>query len=314
MSNVVCLCNLTIADRRIVGGKGANLGELTRMMSKRVKVPPGFCIPTTTFDQSCKSIKSELERDMTQIWINNYEIEVNASHAIQSLRLPNDIREEIQATFAHMFKDELVAVRSSASGEDSDHYAFAGLGDTFLNCTSVNLIRSIKKCWASLYTARSIEYRKHFGLTTGSMGVVIQKMIEAEKAGVIFTVDPRNDFLNHEQMIIEANFGYGVSIVGGLVSPDQYVIQKSTGTVIKKKVQDKKVQVIKDAKKGVIIRDMPECIKKDQCLNDDEIKQLNHIAREVENHFRKPQDIEFAIEKNSGQIWILQSRPIIFIN
>jgi pyruvate,water dikinase len=279
---------IDIKDITIAGGKGANLGEMVKI---RIPVPPGFVILANAFEKFLEEtdIDVEIEARWKKINIEDIESVEEGSEILRDLILgaktPKDIEKEILDSFKKL-KAKYVAVRSSATAEDSKIDSWAGELETYLNTTKKNLIENVKKCWASLYTPRAIFYRfkKNLNKKPVQVAVVVQKMIQSEVSGVCFTVHPVTKDKN--QMIIEAVQGLGEVLVQGKVTPDSYVIEKD--------------------KFRILDINIPE--KEKQKLSEKQIKELAKICLKIENHYKNPQDIEWTFEKN--KFYIVQTRPI----
>jgi len=297
-------------DVALAGGKGASLGEMTQA---GIPVPEGFVILSDAFERFIKETDLNVEIDAALDKVNQEEIHTveKASETIQGLILnvdmPQDIKEEIQKAFKEL-GCEYVAVRSSATAEDSSSAAWAGQLDTFLNTTEKTLLEKVRECWASLFTPRAIFYRfeKNLQKEKISVAVVIQKMINSETSGIGFSVHPVTEDKN--QLIIEAGFGLGESIVSGSITPDSYVVDKQDWHIIDINVneQTKGLFRAKDGQ-GNEWRDLGEEGKK-QVLKENEIIDLAKLIVKIENHYGFPVDTEWAIEH--GEFYITQSRPI----
>lgn len=215
-------------DAVTAGGKGASLGEMTQA---GIPVPPGFVILADAFEQFLKETDLNVEIDSILHTVNHQEMHTveHASERIQKLildsKMPEDIASEIENEFAKLGA-EFVAVRSSATAEDSASAAWAGQLDSFLNTNAETLLENVQKCWASLFTPRAVFYRFEKGLHDQkiSVSVVVQKMVASEKSGIAFSVHPVTEDPN--QLIIEAGFGLGEAIVSGQITPDSYVVEK----------------------------------------------------------------------------------------
>jgi len=306
-------------DIGIAGGKGANLGE---MINKGLPVPPGFIITAKAFRNFLK--ESGIEKKLFDILMIDIDddaqlkdAEKKAKQLIFNTKIPENIKKEILDKYRTLCNEEggevFVAVRSSATAEDLPDASFAGQQDTFLNIKGEEqLIDAVKKCWASLYGARAIFYRvkKNFDHEKVNIAVVVQKMVNAEKAGVMFTSHPSS---GENVAIIESIWGLGEAVVSGMVSPDNFVIDKETYRIIDKKISEKTKMCIKDPKTGdTIYIDVPQDKRNAESLTDDEIKELVNLGNKIERIYRFPQDVEWAIE--NGKIFILQSRAITTIN
>ena len=278
---------LSKSDVAIAGGKGASLGEMTQT---GVPVPPGFVILSESFEKFLEETDLNVEIDAALHSVNHKEMHTieNSSEKIQALILtaimPEDISKEIKEFFKNL-NSKYVAVRSSATAEDSASAAWAGQLDSYLNTTEENLLENVKKCWASLFTPRAIFYRfeKELHKQKISVAVVVQKMIESEMAGVAFSVHPVTQDRN--QLIIEAGLGLGEAIVSGQITPDSYVVEKQPRRILDKNIQTQKT-----------------------VLSDNEILELSELVIKIEKHFNFPCDIEWTFE--GAKIFIVQSRPI----
>ncbi len=294
----------------IAGGKGASLGE---MASAGFPVPPGFVILSDAFEKFLEETDLNVEIDSILHSVNHREMHTveDASEKIKALilnaRMPKVIADEIQKFFKKL-NSKFVAVRSSATSEDSASAAWAGQLDTYLNTTEKDLLENVKKCWASLFTPRAIFYRfeKELHKQKISVAVVVQKMIESEISGVAFSVHPVTQDKN--QLIIEAGFGLGEAIVSGQITPDSYVVEKQPRRIIDKNVQAQSQGLYRAEKGGNEWRNIPKEKGEKQVLSDKEILELSEIILRIENHYGFPVDIEWAFEK--GKFYIVQSRPI----
>ncbi len=308
-------------DAALAGGKGASLGE---MINAGISVPPGFVILAGAFEKFLEETDLNVEIDSVLHTVNHQEIHTveEASEKIQALILeaamPGDIAAEIEAHFKKLGA-EFVAVRSSATAEDSSEAAWAGQLDSFLNTTEKNLLENVKKCWASLFTPRAIFYRfeKELHKQKISVAVVVQKMIQSEVSGIAFSVHPVTEDRN--QLIIEAGLGLGEAIVSGQITPDSYVVEKSPRRIIDKNVSEQERGLFKvrpldssrsnleENKSSNEWRALGESGKA-QKLSDEQILELAGLILHIENHYGFPCDIEWALEKN--KFYITQSRPI----
>jgi len=316
----------------IVGGKGANLGE---MYNLKIPVPPGFVVTAQAYDYLIKKadindkIKELLGKikyeDTNQLNETTKEIR----DYIEKAEFPKEMEEEILEAYETLGAEDsklkskqaqdiikkspeaiFVAVRSSATTEDLAEASFAGQQDTFLNVKGESeLITSIKKCFASLFTSRATYYRnkKGFKHEQSSLAVIVQKMVDANKSGVIFSKDPT---LKKEDVIIEAVWGLGEGIVSGQISPDRYIVSEDSGELLvkKKEIAKKKIAITRDSSGKKEVIKLKEEISERQVLKEHEIKKLAKIALKLEEHYQKPQDIEFAIEGEN--LYIVQTRPI----
>lgn len=301
---------LSRKDTDIAGGKGASLGE---MINNKIPVPPGFVVLAGAFDKFLEETDlnvgiSAILKKVKQNDVNSVEA---ASEKIRTLILesefPKDISTEILNDFKKL-KAKSVAVRSSATAEDSSIASWAGELESYLNTSQKELLENVKKCWASLFTPRAIFYRieKKLHKVKVSVAVVVQKMIQSEISGITFTVHPVTQ--DYGQMIIESGYGLGEAIVGGKITPDAYVVQKN------KKIKILDINISKQSM--MIIRDeigikevlVSKSKQEKQKLTNKQIFKLSKICIKIEKHYKEPQDIEWAFEK--GKFYIVQSRPI----
>ena len=315
----------------VVGGKGANLAEIYNM---KINVPPGFIITAQAYDFLIEKagIKEKIKQLLSQIdYENTRELDEKTKEIrdlIVKAEIPKEMQEEIleayelldtnsmknvRGTILEILKSSepiFVAVRSSATTEDLEGASFAGQQESFLNVKGKSeLLINIKKCFASLFTPRAAYYRwkKGYEHTKASLAVVIQKMIDSDKSGVIFSKDPTN---RSESIILEAVFGLGEGIVSGVITPDKYVISREL-EILDKKIADKKIAITRNAAGGQETVRLKEEKSKQQVLKEYEIKKLAEISLKLEHHYKKPQDIEFAIE--GEDIFIVQTRAVTTI-
>ena len=226
--------------------------------------------------------------------------------------LPAELQSEILGAHAELCRERgdcPLAVRSSATTEDAEDTSFAGLQDTFLWVMGAQVtLKYVRSCWASLYSVPSIAYRRKHGMPEGgvAMAVVVQQMVDARTAGVMFTRSPLTG--DRSVITIEATWGLGSAVVSGEVTPDRFVIAKITGEISVRDISDKHIQHVPAAGGGIEEVETPEDIRRAPCLSDAELAELKEIGRRVERHYGRPQDIEWAIDR-AGKIFLLQSRP-----
>lgn len=313
----------------VAGGKGANLAEIYNL---GIPVPPGFVITAQAYDYFIKTsglndkIKILLEKINYEDTEKLDDITKEIRGLIESGKFPEEMREEILEAYEVLcaedsnLKDKpaqyiikkipepvFVAVRSSATTEDLAEASFAGQQETFLNVKGKEeLLKSVKKCFASLFTSRATYYRnkKGFRHENASLAVVIQRMVDSDKSGVIFSKDPS---MKREDVIIEAGWGLGEGVVSGKITPDRYVVSRKM-EILEKEIGNKKIAITRNAAGGQQAVKLKEERARQQVLKDHEITKLAEIALRLEAHYQKPQDIEFAIERN--EIYIVQTRPI----
>jgi len=302
---ILWLKDIKKKDIVFVGGKAANLGELY----SKFLIPDGFCINVKFFDDFLQStnIKNKILKLLKKLDAKKQDNVDNISNKIKNLitkqAIPNKLRILILENYMKL--DGFVAVRSSAVAEDLKQASFAGQQASFLNVKGKYLVKYIKECWASFYNSRAIIYRERNKFSHApSMAVVIQKMINAKKSGVIFTVNPVNK--NKNEMIIESIFGLGEAIVSGIVTPDHYAIEKKNLKIVKEIINEKKIAIFRaNGKNKTIKLDAKKANLK--TLNFNELKQLAKEALKIEKYYKKPMDIEWAID---DKLYILQARPI----
>jgi len=298
-------------DVKIAGGKGASLGEMKRV---GIPIPPGFVVLATAFDEFLKQtdLNVEIEAALNKVNYKDVNSIDQASKTIRDLihdaKIPKDLQKEILKAFDQL-KAKFVAVRSSATAEDSSVASWAGELESYLNVTRQNLLGKVKDCWSSLFTQRAIVYRYEKGLRKSkvSVAVVVQKMVQSEIAGVCFTTHPVTKDKN--QLIIEAGWGLGEAIVGGHITPDSYVVDKRNWKIIDINVsQQEKMITRKKSGTGNMWIKVPKKIQNKQKLDNKQIIELAKLCTQIEKHYKFPCDIEWAFEK--GNFYIVQSRPI----
>lgn len=302
--------DLTKNSVSMAGGKGASLGE---MENAGFPIPGGFVILSPAFEEFVK--ENNLNLKITQILktvdTNKSETSEKASKDIQNLILNGSLNKNLEKEILDSFKQlnsEFVAVRSSATAEDSTSDAWAGQLDSFLNTNESKLLENVKKCFASLFTERAIIYRIEKGLLEKniSVAVVVQKMVNSDRSGIAFSVNPvTNDYT---QMIIEAGYGLGEAIVSGQITPDSYNVSKTHEILDKHRGTQEKALYRSPVSSGNVWKELSSQQKNTQVLSDKEIIELSKIITNIEKHYGFPVDIEWAIENE--KIFITQSRPI----
>ncbi len=306
---------LSKSDVSIAGGKGANLGEMTQA---GLPVPPGFTITTPAYRRFTEAtgVLDQLRELLQDLDVDdNAALQQTAEAAKQIVvqaEMPKHVAKLITDAYNKLCKQEgeelYVAVRSSATAEDTAEASFAGMNETFLNVRGdKDVIESVKKCWASLYGARVIFYRVKRGFESWGMemGVIVQKMADADKAGVAFTQNPSTGAPN--EIVIEAAFGLADPVVAGQVSPDYYLVDKNSLEILKQQVKLKKFMRVRRDGQTVDI-DLSDKEANKQVLTEDEIRDVAKICRDIEDHYGSGQDIEWAMEDE--KLYIVQSRPI----
>lgn len=302
----------------LVGGKGANLGELTQA---GIPVPPGFVVTTRAYREFIDH--SGLDITLRRI-LNGLDVDDDdqlnhkaraVQHAIEQAEMPATLQQEITAAYAELGEGP-VAVRSSATAEDLAEASFAGQQATFLNVEGGhNVVEAVQRCWASLFEPRAIFYREQagWGHLDVDLAVPVQQMIQSESSGVMFTVDPITN--DHNRVVIEAAFGLGEAVVGGLVSPDHYEVDKSTAGIIERQIFTQDRMLVRSTDGRIdpehghnSWRDLTESDGSTPKLSDAQVVELSEIGQRIESHYEAPQDIEWGLVDNT--FYLLQTRPI----
>ncbi len=294
------------------GGKGANLGDMT---CAGLPVPPGFVILSSAYRRIFEQggLREQVMNILNNIDRSNahalQEAEITIRGLFDGVVIDDELKSEILKHYHQLGDQVAVAVRSSATAEDMGCASFAGQQSTYLNVRGdQSLLENVVKCWSSLFTSQAIYYRFCNGFEDElvSMAVVVQKMVNAEKAGVIFTVDPI--VKNPYQMIIEGVYGLGEGIVSGSITPDHYKIDRETCEVRYQFIAPKSIMIVNDGLNGVIEQEVPASMQHQPVLSEHELRTLVEMGNLVEKHFGVPQDIEWGEE--NGTFYLLQSRPI----
>lgn len=315
---VLRLTDVGRADVGTAGGKGASLGELMRA---GIRVPDGVVVTTAAF----RSAVGELDLGARVTALDPADSAAVAAtcaelrSVVESAPLPAEVVDAITAGYTRLAAgcgqpDLPVAVRSSATSEDSAEASFAGLQDTYLwVCGAGSVVHHVRRCWASLYSVESVTYRLRRGIPERdlAMAVVVQQMVGARSSGVMFTRSPRTG--DRSVVAIDASWGLGSAVVGGDVTPDSFVISKVTGEITARTVADKARWHQPDpGGSGVLESDVPDYLRGVPSISDEEIAELVAIGRRVEAHYGCPQDVEWAVspEAPPGEaVLLLQSRP-----
>jgi pyruvate,water dikinase len=315
---VVWFSDVTKQDIPLVGGKGANLGEMT---NAGIPVPGGFIVTATAYFDFIektglqKRLKALLDpidiRDSRQL----QDAAVQVQKLIEEAQMPTETAKAIEEAYVKMGQGR-VAVRSSATAEDLPEASFAGQQATFLNVEGEkDVVKAVQNCWASLFEARAIFYRQEQGFDHFKVGIAVpvQHMVQSEASGVMFTVEPTTS--DAGKITIEAVLGLGEMIVSGDVTPDHYVVDKTSLKMVEKEVKAQEWKLIRDiqnrtSEENIKINLTPEEQAR-QKITDDEIITIAKIGKQLEDHYNFPQDVEWATEK--GKIYIVQTRPITTI-
>jgi pyruvate,water dikinase len=318
------LLELRRADEPRYGGKSASLGEL---LAAGIPVPPGFALSATAYktfvaeaalaDRIAAAMNTAAGGDLEAVGAASETI----GAAIRAAELPGAAAREIARAYASLAEtvgadSPPVAVRSSALGEDSEEATFAGQQESYLWVRGAHgVCRAVRDCWASLYTPAAISYRARFGDAVGAqpaMGVTIQAMVDARVSGVMFTCNPVSG--DPSMVAINAAWGLGLAVVGGEVTPDDYMVSKVTGEVVRAQVHDKHIEYVPDPRgHGATSVEVAAGRREARCLDDDALAALVDVGKRVERHFGSRQDIEWAIARDHGLpdgLFVLQSRPV----
>ena len=317
--------DLTINDVPLVGGKCASLGEMVRAGKN---VPLGFAVTVNAYKQFVMEtgIDQKIREAMSEHGLNN-KTDVSFHEAakiimplVKATPIPKSIQEAITVAYNELSekygtKDVMVAVRSSATMEDAADASYAGQHETYLNIVGLeNVLERIKECWASLFSAPALHYRssKDIEPDEALMAVAVQKMINSRSAGVAFTVDPVTG--DTSKIVIEGAWGLGEGVVSGNVTPDHFSVDRNTMEILERWISPKTIHYVRDPETGeTVVRDVEMFRQNLPCINDEELIQLAKMALSIEQHYGKPQDIEWAIDTGLALpegLLILQSRPV----
>jgi pyruvate,water dikinase len=304
------------SDVRRVGGKGANLGELT---AAGLPVPPGFVVSASAYAAFCdgSGLRARIAERLAAVDVEDTDRLDRAATEVRSMieneSLPDWLEDVICEAYMGLGEGDsypAVAVRSSATAEDTASASFAGMNETVLNVRgTIFLLDAVRECWSSLFGARTIYYRAQKGFAQAEMdiAVVIQRQIESTRAGVMFTIDPATGA--KDRLVIEGAFGLGESVVSGSVSPDRYVVGKDNLAIEKREVHHKEIEVIAAANAGTLTRELAPSQAEQAVLSDEEVGRIAELGIQIEAHYESPQDTEWAINA-AGKVWMLQSRPV----
>ena len=309
---VLLFSELRAADLPLVGGKGANLGELTHL---GLPVPPGFCLTTVAFQQfmgTCPQ-SADLYALLETVKADDVEkariVGQQIRRTLLNLPVPPEIALAVEDAWHQVGADHAYALRSSATAEDLPGASFAGQQDTYLNIRGeIEIMDAVRRCWVSLFTDRAILYRVQNGFAHQDvlLSVAVQQMIMSEMSGILFTADPLTG--HRHTTAIDASFGLGEALVSGIVSPDAYRVDKRTRTIIDRQIADKLTAIFPEKDGGTRQEELPEEQRSRTVLTDTHILALADMGAQVEAHYGSPQDIEWAIA--DGEIHLLQARPI----
>ncbi|MFP4005260.1 MAG: phosphoenolpyruvate synthase [Candidatus Hadarchaeia archaeon] len=317
MKNVVWFEELSSDDVEVAGGKGASLGE---MIGAGLPVPPGFAVTAQAYGKFVEEegIIEEINELLAKVDVDDsdelHETGEKIRNMIMEAKMPEDIKDDIVEAYKELSErsggEVSVAVRSSATAEDMPDASFAGQQETYLHISGdEDLLHYVQKCWASLFTDRAIFYREKndYAHDDVLISVPVQKMVNSEKAGVMFTSHPSTG--DKSQLVIEANWGLGETVVSGSVTPDTYVVDKETGEILQTTIGSKEEMIVRDPDKGKTMdKSTPQEKREAQVIDEEEAKILAELGRKLEDHYGRPQDSEWAVE--DGEIYLVQSRPI----
>ena len=311
---VAFLTSIDKEDIPIVGGKGANLGE---MVKAGFPVPPGFAVTVAAYELFLEhnNLGSQIKNILKVTNVDNPEELTTASRKIQKTiitgKIPEEVAREVIAGYkklSGLLKQALVAVRSSATAEDLPSASFAGQQATLLNIKGeANLVNAVRECWASLFTPRAIFYREENKIPHEKVkiSVIVQKMVQSHVSGVMFTIDPVSN--EKDKIVIEAVWGLGETIVQGSALPDRYVVQKETFDILSKEISEQPIQLIKVGGQTKETK-VPEKARQLQKISNEQIITLATIGDKLQKHYFFPQDIEWALE--GKKLFIVQTRPV----
>ncbi len=306
------LAELRAADADQFGAKSASLGEL---LAAGIPVPAGFALPAAAFTEfiAGTGLAPAIAENLASASDGVDGLHAAArriGEAIRAADVPSQLASAVTAQYAQLAGDDSpVAVRSSALGEDSAEATFAGQQETILWVRGADrVIDAVRACWASLYSAEAISYRRRLTTSEPAMGVTVQRMVDAAVSGVMFTCNPLSG--DRSMVAINAAWGLGLAVVGGEVTPDDLLVSKVTGEVVRETVADKHVQYVPASGGHGTERIAVDGERRQQrCLDASAVSRLIELARRVEGHFGSPQDVEWAIDAE-GELFVLQSRPV----
>ncbi|MCB9622434.1 MAG: phosphoenolpyruvate synthase [Sandaracinus sp.] len=302
--------DLSLADTNVAGGKGANLGELTRA---KLPVPGGYVVTATAYLEAVEQagLRTMLAETARSLRDGDAKAFEEASALLRArfsgVVVPDAVRAAVLEAYAALGSNVRVAVRSSATAEDSADASFAGMNATFTNVSGPDaLLARVVDCWASLWSARVLAYRASQRLTDEpAIAVVVQRMVASDRSGVMFTSDPTTG--DARRMLIESAYGLGEVVVGGQVEPDTFVVDKADLSTLRSRIGSKRERIVRTAE-GEHREDVPEAERAVLSLSSDELRAVAELGLAIETHYGKPMDVEWAFEK--GTLHLLQARPI----
>ncbi len=308
--------DLSREDVEFAGGKGANLGEMT---AAGLPVPPGFVVGAPSYALFCDNggLRDRIEERLSSVDVDDTAVLDRAAREVRKMveaePIPDEVASEIRDAYLELAgpgQDRPVAVRSSATAEDTESASFAGMNETFLNVRGPDgVVDAVRRCWSSLFGARTVFYRakRGFGQADMDIAVVVQVQIMSTRAGVMFTIDPASG--DRDRLVIEGSLGLGESVVSGQVSPDRYVVDKETMHIAKRDVKRKELVIEPLPDGGTRTRELSGEEATKPVLSDEEVVQVAELGVRDERHYGSPQDTEWAFDEE-GRAWMLQSRPV----
>jgi pyruvate,water dikinase len=317
------LAELRHSDAAEFGGKSANLGD---MLAAGIPVPPGFAVGAAAYRTFVEEtgLEGTIAAALSRVSLGDVDSVSAASKAIdEAMRfapLPDDLRVELARRYGELERETgeerlPVAVRSSALGEDSQEASHAGQQESFLWVRGIEQVcDAVRDCWVSLYTPHAISYRAALrgGESEPAMGVTVQQMVDAEVSGVMFTCNPVSG--DPSMVALNASWGLGIAVVSGELTPDDYLVSKITGEVVRRTVSTKHVEYVPDAGGRGTVRLEVEAERRDEpCLGDAELASLVEVGKRVERHFGSHQDVEWALARGRSlpdALLVLQARPV----
>jgi pyruvate,water dikinase len=318
---IIWLNELSRESIPLVGGKCAHLGE---MIKQGIPVPPGFAVTFRAYEEFLdkSGLRDKIGKILRETEKGKPEEYERVSREIRKLieetPMPRDVENEIRSAYRELCRrfnnqdDLAVAVRSSAAAEDLPGASFAGQQDTYLNVIGEeDVINKVKKCWSSLFTPRAIFYREQKGLDNGrvSMAVAVQKLVNARSSGVMFTVHPATG--DENVVVIEGSWGLGEAVVGGLVTPDRWVVEKRTLRIVERSISNKMKWCLRGDNGLTVVSDLPEDLRKKPSLTDEEVIELARLGIKIEEHYGTHMDVEWAVDDSPfpQNVFIVQARP-----
>jgi pyruvate,water dikinase len=313
---VLAFAQLGRGDVDFAGGKGANLGELT---AAGLPVPPGFVIGAPAYAAFCEQsgLRERITARLADLDVEDTAVleaaarEVRAE--IEREPIPGWLADRIRSAYVELVGEEsdaAVAVRSSATAEDTESASFAGMNETLLNVRGADaLLDAVRTCWSSLFGARTIYYRAKRGFSQAEMdiAVVVQRQVQSTRSGVMFTIDPSTG--DRDRLVIEGAFGLGEAVVSGSVSPDRYLVFKDGLQIDRREVRRKELAIVSLPDGGTETRELSDAEGRRPVLSDEEVREVAELGVRIEEHYGAPQDTEWAFNEK-GTVWMLQSRPV----